>query len=321
MIVTGAAGFIGSHLVDFLLKLDYEVLGVDNLSTGKIENLRFALRHRNFRLFKDESDNQMLLQDFMPDCSGLFHLAGSVGVINVSKNPLQTFTNNTESTTRILEAAARCGIRTVFTSSSEVYGKNLKNELSETDDCIIGELSELRWHYMLSKLAGEAMALSYFQEAGLPVSICRLFNTSGPRQRSEFGMVIPSFIKAATSGQTLKVYGDGGQSRVFCHVNDVVSALFRVWAEKKCAGEIINVGGNTETTILALANMILEHTNSNSGIEFIDERRINEVHYTDVQRRVPDIRKILRLTGWKPELTLKSIIVESTLHHLKASHV
>ena len=308
MIVTGGAGFIGSHLVERLLHDGHRVVVIDDVSTGSWKNLAAvesnpALIKVPARVSRCES-----LDELCAGASQIFHLAATVGVELVMSSGIETIRNNLDETQAILEVASRHRTPLLLTSTSEVYGKSAKNEFAEEDDLLIGPPNLHRWSYACSKLMDEFLALAYSRERALPVVIVRLFNTVGPRQTGKHGMVLPRFIEAAKAGQTLRVFGDGAQTRCFCLVTDTVEALVRLAGTKAALGEVFNVGNPAEASIRELAQLVIEALGSNSGIEMIPYDQAYVAGFQDMQRRRPSVEKLYRVTGFRPRTSLAEII-------------
>ena len=308
IIVTGGAGFIGSHLVERLLKVGKNVVVIDDLSTGSRENLRAVATHRNFRFIQSKISAYSELPELAADAEFIFHLAATVGVELVVKSALHVLEASFHETEILLKAAAKHSTPLLLTSTSEVYGKSVKAEFSEDDDLLIGPPVQSRWSYACSKLMDEFLALAYAREKELPVIIARLFNTVGPRQTGRYGMVLPRFIAAAKAGEPLKVFGDGAQSRCFCLVHDVVEALVRLQKNEKARGEIFNIGGTEEISILELAKLVVTTLGSKSKIELIPYDQAYAPGFDDMRRRKPLVEKLERCVNFKPQTTLREII-------------
>ena len=298
VIVTGGAGFIGSHLTERLLADGKSVVVIDDLSTGRLENLRDVRDHPRLRILQARVSECAELAGFAARAESIYHLAAAVGVELVLNSPVQSIQTNLRETEAILEAATAHQVPVLLTSSSEVYGKSQKESFSEDDDLWIGPPTHLRWSYACSKLMDEFMAMAYARERGLPVIIARLFNTVGPRQTGRYGMVLPRFIEAAKSGRPLRVYGNGQQTRCFCHVKDTVEALVRLQGSAKARGQMINVGSSEEIAILNLAQLILRTLRSDSSVELVPYEQAYSADYEDMARRRPDITKLVALTGF-----------------------
>jgi UDP-glucose 4-epimerase len=305
-LVTGGAGFIGSHLVDRLLNEGHQVTIIDDLSTGNAANLAPVQNRVEFVQTKVSTCAD--LQQIVDASSGVFHLAAAVGVDLVIRSPIETIRTNLDETEVILEAAAVANVPILIASTSEVYGKSQKPEFAETDDLLIGPPTLGRWSYACSKLMDEFLALSYFKERKLPVTIARLFNTVGPRQTGHYGMVLPRFIAAAKANQPLRVFGDGQQRRCFCYVADTIEALLRLHRIPIARGEVVNIGSAEEISILDLAHRVIKLTGSSSTIELVPYDRAYTPGFEDMLRRKPSIEKLARLTAFRPTTSLDEII-------------
>jgi UDP-glucose 4-epimerase len=308
IIVTGGAGFIGAHLVERLLSQGKSVVVIDDLSTGSRDNLRAVAMNKNFRFIQSKISNCPELPDLAADAEFIFHLAATVGVELVVKSALHVLESSFHETQILLRAAAKNSTPLLLTSTSEVYGKSSKSDFSEDDDLLIGPPGHSRWSYASAKLTDEFLALAYSREKNLPVIIARLFNTVGPRQTGRYGMVLPRFIAAAKADQPLKVFGDGQQSRCFCLVHDVVESLVRLQGCEKARGEIFNIGGTEEVSILELAKLVVETLGSKSEIELIPYDQAYAPGFDDMRRRKPLVEKLERFVGFKPGTTLRDII-------------
>ena len=308
ILVTGGAGFIGAHLVERLLQDGKTVVVIDDLSTGSRDNLRAVAQHKNFRFIQTKISAYAELPELAADAEFIFHLAATVGVELVVKSALHVLEASFNETQILLRAAAKHSTPILFTSTSEVYGKSAKPEFSEDDDLLIGPPGQSRWSYACSKLTDEFLALAYAREKNLPVIIARLFNTVGPRQTGRYGMVLPRFIAAAKAGEPLKVYGDGAQSRCFGFVHDVVEALVRLQKCEAARGEIFNIGGTEEVSILELAQFVVATLGSKSKIELIPYDQAYAPGFDDMRRRKPCVEKLERCVNFKPQTTLREII-------------
>ena len=308
ILVTGGAGFIGAHLVERLLKDGKTVVVIDDLSTGSRDNLRAVAQHRNFRFIQTKISAYTELPELAADAEYIFHLAATVGVELVVKSALHVLEASFNETQILLRAAAKNSTPILFTSTSEVYGKSAKPEFSEDDDLLIGPPTHSRWSYASAKLTDEFLALAYAREKNLPVTIARLVNTVGPRQTGRYGMVLPRFIAAAKVGAPLKVFGDGAQSRCFCLVHDVVEALVRLQKSEEARGEIFNVGGTEEISMLELAQLVVKTLGSKSKIELIPYDQAYAPGFDDMRRRKPRVEKLERLVNFKPQTPLRDII-------------
>jgi len=304
--ITGGAGFIGSHLCDALLAEGKEVTILDNLSTGSKKNI--AHLEGKIKVFQGDIRDQKLVESLVAESDLILHMAAALGVDNILENPTESISTNFYGSEIVLNAATKYDKRIIIASTSEIYGKNPKQPLSETDDRVIGAPQKLRWTYSDAKALEEATAHALFLTNNLKVTTVRLFNTVGPRQTGKYGMVIPRFINAALEDKPIKIFGDGSQSRVFCHVEDTVKALLLLTLNNKSIGEVFNIGGKGEITILDLAKMIINQTNSKSEITFINYEDAYTVGFEDMARRVPDVSKIKLFAGWEPEIDLKTII-------------
>lgn len=308
VVVTGGAGFIGSHLVERLLGEGRRVTVIDNLSTGSAENLAVVARHPRLTVVRAAVSQCPDLTGLVESADFLVHLAAAVGVELVVKSPTQTIQTNLDETEAVLEAARRRGTPVLLASTSEVYGKSRKAEFHEDDDLIIGPPFLGRWSYACSKLMDEFMAMACHFEHKLPVIITRFFNTVGPRQTGRYGMVLPRFIEAAAAGRPLRVYGDGQQSRCLCFVGDTVEALNRLLNNDRALGEVINIGGTEEITIQQLAERVRSLLGSDSAIEHVSYDQAYAPGFEDMLRRKPSVEKLHKLTGFKPATPLDEII-------------
>ena len=304
--ITGGAGFIGSHLCDSLLAHGNQISILDNLSTGSISNIA----HINDRIEIHSGDirDTLLVEKLIEQADLVLHMAAALGVNTILENPIESVSTNFTGSEVVLNAATRLGKRLLIASTSEVYGKNPKQPLSEIDDRVVGAPQKIRWTYSDAKALEEAVAHALFLTKGLKVTTVRLFNTVGPRQTGHYGMVVPRFVQSALKNEPITIYGDGTQSRVFCHVADAVRAIMSLSASDEAIGEVYNVGGVGEVSILELANKVIERTNSESKITFTPYDQAYPVGYEDMQRRVPDITKVKNAIGWAPEKNLDNII-------------
>ena len=304
--ITGGAGFIGSHLCDALVAEDKEVIILDNLSTGSKKNI--AHLEGKIKVIQGDIRDQKLVESLVAESDLILHMAAALGVDNILKNPIESISTNFFGSEIVLNAATKYDKRIVIASTSEIYGKNPKQPLSETDDRVVGTPQKLRWTYSDAKALEEATAHALFLTNNLKVTTVRLFNTVGPRQTGKYGMVIPRFINSALENKPIKIFGNGLQSRVFCHVIDSVRAILALSSDKKMIGEVFNIGGLGEISILNLAKLIIERTSSKSDIVFMSYDDAYAVGYEDMARRVPDITKLTSFTGWVPKLDIKTII-------------
>jgi UDP-glucose 4-epimerase len=308
ILITGGAGFIGSHLADALIARGDQVVALDNFSTGSTANIKHITK--NFEIIDGDIRNTDLINETTKDVDLVLHMAAALGVNTILESPLESISTNITGSEVVLNAAARYKKRILIASTSEIYGKNPNQPLKETDDRVVGSPQKIRWSYSDAKAIEEAMAFSLNQEKGLEVTTARLFNTVGPRQSGRYGMVVPRFVKAALSNEPINIYGDGTQSRVFCHVQDAIEALLQLVATEKTINEVYNVGGTGEITIKQLAETIIKQTNSNSKIEYIPYEKAYAPGFEDMQRRVPDISKIKQELNWAPNMDLSQIIAD-----------
>ncbi len=307
-LITGGAGFIGSHLAEALLVDGHRVRVIDNLSTGSLDNIAHLRSHPHFAFARACITNMIVLDRLASEADVIVHLAAAVGVQLIVERPVHTIETNVMGTEAVLKAALRYGCPTLIASTSEVYGKGCKLPFSEDDDVLLGATSRSRWAYAASKMVDEFLGLAYQREFGLPVVVVRLFNTVGPRQTGRYGMVIPRFIGQALRGEPLTVYGDGMQSRCFCDVRDVVQALIGLMQRPDAAGCVYNVGATEEITIRALAERIIALTSSTSSIIHVPYSEAYAPGFEDMQRRVPDTSRIQALLGWRPQYTLEATL-------------
>lgn len=314
MLVTGGAGFIGSHLVENLIASGESVIVLDDLSTGDLENLRGVAGHPRLRRIHTRVSACEDLVALVAECRFIYHLAAAVGVELVVNSPIRTIETNLRETEVLLAAAASATVPVLLTSTSEVYGKSTRPAFSEDDDLLIGPPTHGRWSYACSKLMDEFLAIAYMRERGLPVTIARLFNTVGPRQSGRYGMVLPRFVQAALSGAPLRVYGDGGQTRCFCHVADTVEALRRLEAVPASRGEVVNVGHDTPISIRDLATRVRELTEAASPVQFVPYDDAYASGFEDMRHRRPSLDKLERLTGFRPRTPLDEIIRQVAEH-------
>ena len=308
VLVTGGAGFIGSHLVERLLADGQAVAVIDDLSTGTLDNLRPVCTHPRLRVIESRISTCPDLAQLVAGAQSIYHLAAAVGVELVVRSPIHVLETNLHETEVLLEAAAGQGVPVLLASTSEVYGKSRKEAFSEEDDLLIGPPHQARWSYACSKLMDEFLALAYAKERALPVIIARLFNTVGPRQTGRYGMVLPRFIAAARSGQPLRVYGDGRQTRCFCYVRDTVEALVRLQGCAAARGQVFNVGSTEEISVRDLARRVIAALRSQSAIEFIPYSQAYEPGFDDMRRRRPLVEKLAGTVGFCPRTSLQSII-------------
>ncbi len=313
IVVTGGAGFIGSHLIDRLLEAGERVVAVDDLSTGSRSNLALAERspHFSFRACKVSDCED--LESLVSGASMVVHLAAAVGVERVMKSPIETIETNLGETEAVLAAAAPARTPVLLASTSEVYGKSPRSEFTETDDLLIGPSTLGRWSYACSKLMDEFMAMAYHRERGVPVRIVRFFNTVGPRQTGAYGMVIPRFVAAARAGLPLRVYGDGQQSRCFCHVADSVEAVIRLMRCPEALGHVVNIGNDQPVQIRELAERVIRMAGSASKVELTPYEEVVGPGFEDMRHRKPSLRLLERLTGFRPGRSLDEILSDLTV--------
>ena len=310
ILVTGGAGFIGSHLCERLVKDGHKVTVIDNFSTGQASNLSKLDNSDQFTLINDSVLNFEVLLPLIRNSDYVFHLAAAVGVFNIVNAPLASLLTNIRGTENVLEAASKFGVPVFLTSSSEVYGKNTSDSLNECDDRILGSPLTLRWSYSEAKAIDESLAYAYFVEKGLETRIVRFFNTVGPRQLGAYGMVVPRFIMAAILNEPITIYGDGNQTRCFAHILDVIDAVVAVAFTPGSIGKVINIGNDVEISMNNLAKKVITETNSNSKITHIPYAEAYGDGFEDMARRVPNIELIRNLVGWKPARDLSLIIFD-----------
>ena len=316
VLMTGGAGFIGSHLTERLMARGDHVIILDNLSTGRYENVAHLDGRPEFQVVVGSILNEQLVDKLVERCDVVFHLAAAVGVELIIKRPLESLMTNIRGSEIVLEMAHRYRKKVLIASTSEIYGKNTNGPLREDTDRVLGSPLKSRWSYSTSKAVDEILAYIYWKEKGVPTVIVRLFNTVGPRQSGAYGMVIPRFVSQALAGQPLHVHGDGKQSRCFAHVKDVVWAFLKLIEHPGAVGEVFNVGSQEEVTIEELAGRVIRITNSSSRIEYIPYHEAYEAGFEDMRRRVPDISKIRTLIGFEPSMNLDQII-ESVVDSLR----
>jgi nucleoside-diphosphate-sugar epimerase len=308
ILITGGAGFIGSHLVDGLLARGEQVVVLDNLSTGRIGNLEAASAHPNFHFVQGSVLDELVVDELVHRCETVIHLAAAVGVRLIVEQPLKALTTNIRGSEIVIEAAHRYRRKIMVASTSEIYGKNSAGPLAEDADRILGSPAVVRWAYSAAKTVDELLANAYHRERALPTIIVRLFNVVGPRQSPAYGMVVPRLIRQALSSQTLTVYGDGSQTRCFGHVLDVVRALIALLDTEAAIGETVNVGSTEEISILDLANRIKQLLDSDSPVRLIPFEAAYGAGFEDMDRRVPDVTKLRMLTGWAPQRSLDDVL-------------
>ena len=307
-LITGGAGFIGSHLAERLLQLEHDVLVLDNLSTGSIENIVHLKTDKRFSYVIDSVTSESLLAEMIDSSDVVFHLAAAVGVKLIVEQPVHTIETNVHGTEVVLKHANKKKKLVFIASTSEVYGKSADVPFRESADVVLGPSAKHRWAYACSKLIDEFLALAYWKEKKLPVVIVRLFNTVGPRQTGQYGMVLPTFVRQALSGHPITVFGDGTQSRSFTYVSDVVDALIALASERRAVGEVFNIGNTGEISIIDLATRVKTLTCSDSPIQLVPYDQAYEAGFEDMPRRVPDISKLRALVGYEPKVELDEII-------------
>ena len=318
-LVTGGAGFIGSHVTDALIARGDSVICLDNLSTGNSHNIEHLVGNPSFEFISGSILDVGLVDSVVARVDHVLHFAAAVGVFTIVDKPLESLITNLRGTENILEAAQKHGAEVLIASSSEVYGKNGGGPLNEESDRIVGSPLKSRWSYSEAKAIDESMAYFYYQEKRLAVRLVRFFNTVGPRQVGHYGMVVPRFVSAALANEPLTVYGSGSQSRCFCHVYDAVAGVLAVIDSDATLGEVFNIGNDDEITIEDLAHEVIEQTGSSSVIEKVLYEKAYAPGFEDMQRRIPDITKIKRTVGWSPKRDL-SIIISDIAEFLKTAH-
>jgi UDP-glucose 4-epimerase len=312
ILVTGGAGFIGSHLCERLIHDGHSVTVIDSFTTGRDSNLAQLQVTKDFKLVNGSILDLDTLNPLIRNSDYVFHLAAAVGVFNIVKNPLNSLLTNIRGTENVLESAYKSNTPVFLTSSSEVYGKNVSNSLKESDDRILGSPTTLRWSYSEAKAIDESLAYAYHVEKQLETRIVRFFNTVGPRQLGAYGMVVPRFIQAALNDEPITIYGDGNQTRCFAHVYDVIDAVIAIAFSENTIGHVINIGNNFEISINDLANKIINETGSKSEIIYVPYKEAYGDGFEDMERRVPNIELINELVGWKPRRDLSMIIADIT---------
>lgn len=306
VLVTGGAGFIGSHITDALCMSNEDVTVIDNFTTGSLDNL--AQVKSKIKIIEGDIRDEKLINDLVSKADLVFHMAAALGVDNILNATLDSISVNITGSDVVLKAAAEYNKRIIIASTSEIYGKNQNQPLSETDDRVLGSPQKIRWSYSDSKAIEEATATVLYKTKGLRVTTVRLFNTVGPRQKGQYGMVLPRFTQNALTNKTLSIYGDGKQTRVFCHISDVVEGLLKIARTDTSIGEVYNLGGVGETSISELAHRVIQITNSTSKIEYVPYDKAYPFGFEDMQRRVPDITKLKSTIDWEPKKDLNQII-------------
>ncbi len=323
ILITGGAGFIGSHLSDACLQRGDEVFIIDDLSTGSIENIRHLKDHPRFHYTIESVHNQPVTAELVDQCDVIFHLAAAVGVKLIVESPVRTIETNVRGTETILALANKKKKRVLIASTSEVYGLSTEVPFREDGNLVMGATTKGRWSYACSKAIDEFLALAYWREKKLPTVVVRLFNTVGPRQTGQYGMVIPTFVKQALAGRPITVYGSGKQTRCFCYVGDVVGALMKLMDDEKAVGEVFNIGSNHEISIIDLAKKVKALTSSDSDVVLIPYDEAYEEGFEDMPRRVPDISKVNAQVGFQPALDLDGIlktVIEFHSGRMSAGH-
>ena len=308
VLITGGAGFIGSHLADAYLQRECDVYVIDDLSTGKIENIQHLKGNKRFHYTIESVHNQPVTAELVDQCDVIFHLAAAVGVKLIVESPVRTIETNVRGTEVVLSLANKKKKKVLIASTSEVYGLSSDVPFREDGNLVMGATTKGRWSYACSKAIDEFLALAYWREKKLPTIVVRLFNTVGPRQTGQYGMVIPTFVKQALAGRPITVYGDGKQSRCFGYVGDIVGALMGLMEKDEAVGQVFNIGSNQEITILDLARRVKELTQSSSEIVFVPYDEAYEEGFEDMPRRVPDISKVGDLVGFRPQMNLDGIL-------------
>lgn len=316
-LITGGAGFVGSHLAEALLAQGDQVIIIDDLSTGSVDNIRHLRANTSLSCFFDSIMDRRLLAELIDESDMVFHLAAAVGVRRIIESPVRTIETNVKGTELVLETAAKKKKLVFLASTSEVYGKNSKVPFCEDDDTTLGPTVKSRWSYASSKALDEFLALAYWKEKHLPVVIGRLFNTVGPRQTGRYGMVLPTFVGQALDGQPLTVYGTGKQSRCFGYVGDVVKAILQLVRTDSAVGEVVNIGNDEEISIEGLATLVKQRTGSSSAVQYISYDEAYEPGFEDMSRRVPSLEKLTQLTGDRP-LTPLALIIDKVAAYLTA---
>ena len=308
VLITGGAGFIGSHLAEALIARGDHVLVLDDLSTGSVENIRHLKSSSKFHYWIDSVMNRVLLAELVDESELVIHFAAAVGVRLIVESPVHTIETNVKGTELVLQAAQKKKKTVLVASTSEVYGKSAEIPFREDGDLVMGATSKGRWSYAASKALDEFLALAYYREKKLPVIVSRFFNTIGPRQTGRYGMVVPNFVRQAMSGQPITVFGDGKQSRCFCHVGDVIQAVLKLVDSSKAVGEVFNIGSTEEISIEGLANLVKRRVKSRSEIHYIPYDQAYEEGFEDMQRRVPSVEKIAKCIGWRATTPLDATI-------------
>lgn len=319
-LITGGAGFIGSHLAEHLLSLGHEVAVIDDLSTGRMDNIQHLRSNSRFRFALDTITNEIVMDRLASECDVIYHLAAAVGVEMIVRSPVHTIETNIMGTSAVFRVANRYRRKVILTSTSEIYGKSNKVPFAEDDDRLLGPTTRSRWSYSTSKAVDEFLALAYWKERGLPTVIVRLFNTIGPRQTGRYGMVVPRFVGQALANQPITVYGDGKQSRCFADVRDVVRGIQGLAESPAAEGQVFNLGTQREITIADLARLVISVTGSASEIVYVPYEQAYEAGFEDMHRRIPDTSKVRAAIGWAPGIPLEETL-RSVSEDLRATRL
>ncbi len=308
ILITGGAGFIGSHLCELLVHNGHQVVAIDDLSTGRLENIQHLLPMQGFQFVRETIMNSQVLDRLTSEADIVIHLAAVVGVKLIVEDPVNTIATNIMGTEAVLTTANRYHCKVMLASTSEVYGKGVKVPFNEDDDTVMGPTSHSRWSYATSKAIDEFLSLAYYRQFGLPVVVMRFFNTVGPRQTGRYGMVVPRFVRQALTGEDITVYGDGEQSRCFADVADIIGALTRLASNPEAVGQVFNIGSTEEVTIKELAERVLKATGSPSKIVYVPYEEAYAPGFEDMRRRVPDLSKVRQLIGYEPQYSLEDTL-------------
>lgn len=308
ILVTGGAGFIGSHLCELLVHNGHTVVAIDNLSTGRLDNISHLLPMPGFLFVRETITNSQVLDRLTSEADIIIHLAAVVGVKLIVEDPVNTIITNIMGTEAVLTTANRYGCKVMLASTSEVYGKGFKVPFNEEDDCVMGPTSHSRWAYATSKAIDEFLGLAYYRQFGLPVVVMRFFNTVGPRQTGRYGMVIPRFVRQALLNEPITVYGDGEQSRCFADVADIIDAINKLSSNPAAVGQVFNIGSTEEVTIRELAELVIAATGSQSKVIYVPYEEAYALGFEDMRRRVPDLTKVHQLIGYEPRFTLEATL-------------
>jgi len=308
ILVTGGAGFIGSHLCELLVHNGHTVVAIDNLSTGRLDNISHLLPMPGFLFVRETITNSLVLDRLTSEADIIIHLAAVVGVKLIVEDPVNTIVTNIMGTEAVLTTANRYGCKVMLASTSEVYGKGFKVPFNEEDDCVMGPTSHSRWAYATSKAIDEFLGLAYYRQFGLPVVVMRFFNTVGPRQTGRYGMVIPRFVRQALLNEPITVYGDGEQSRCFADVADIIDAINKLSSNPAAVGQVFNIGSTEEVTICELAELVIAATGSQSKVIYVPYEEAYAPGFEDMRRRVPDLEKVHQLIGYEPRFTLEATL-------------